>query len=107
MVHWSVVVVAMPQANSFSRQRRIAVPDDTNGNSQGFQGLVITQVYDELILSALISARPSFHGGCARWKGSQPSLPKRGLCVNLPSLWPTPIPNSIFKSSSPSKDGRT
>src|SRR6266699_3116250 len=97
----------MPHANSLCRQTSIAVPEGTNGNSQAFQRLVITQVYDELILSALISVRPSFHGGCARWKSSQPSLPKRGLCVNLPSLWPTPIPKSTFKSSSPSKDGRT
>ncbi len=36
----------------------------------GVETLVITQIYDELILAALISVRPSFHGGWARWKSS-------------------------------------
>ena len=34
----------------------------------GVETLVITQIYDELILAALISVRPSFRGGWARWK---------------------------------------
>jgi len=36
----------------------------------GVETLVITQIYDELILAALISVRPSFRGGSARWKSS-------------------------------------
>ncbi len=36
----------------------------------GVETLVITQIYDELILAALISVRPSFRGSWARWKSS-------------------------------------